>query len=80
MHKKPISLLVSVCSLPLLLRRAPPSANMTLHFQFASHLQPSASFASLPTESKMMILEPTPLTVLLPKVTPFLLRCPCLLG
>lgn len=75
MHKKPINLLVSVRSLSPPAQACAPSANMTLLFQFASHLQPSASFVSLPTDSKVMVLEPTPL-----KVTPLLLRCPCLPG
>lgn len=72
--------MVSVCSLSPPAQACTPSANMTPHFQFASHLQPSASFASLPTDSKIMIQKPMPFTVLLPKVTLFLLRCPCLLG
>lgn len=71
--------MVSLRSLSPPAQACTPSANMTPHFQFASYLQPSASFASLPTDSKMMILEPMPFTVLLPKVTRFFLRCPCLL-
>lgn len=72
--------MVSIRSLSPPAQACTPCANMTLHFQFASHLQPSASFASLPTDSKIMIQKPMPFIVLLPKVILFLLRCPCLLG